>query len=123
MMPPPSTSCYCSHKRERVDQQPLAHGGSCTIGRAVAIFQLIVASGLAAVGSEALDTAFLRAVGSGDIARVKSLLDAGAHIDAKGINGYFALETAIDHASSTIAMLLLERGANVNLADDFGTTA
>jgi len=66
---------------------------------------------------------FLRAVRTDDLEAARTLLERGAPIDARDINGYFALEYAIDHADTELAKLLLAHGANVNLSDDFGTTA
>src|SRR5882724_6884404 len=94
--------------RARADRsESLRRHWRTKIRHVMGVFQIAVTSGLVAAGSNSLDADFLRAVGSGDIARVKALLDAGAHIDVKGINGGFALETAIDQAYSAIATLLL----------------
>src|SRR5690242_7474506 len=70
-----------------------------------------------------LNDDFLHAVGRGDIAETKALLDRGADVNAKIVNGIFALEEAIDLGNDDLVKLLIERGANVNLANDFGDTA
>ena len=70
-----------------------------------------------------LNDDFLHAVGRGDIAEAKTLLDRGADINAKMVNGIFALEEAIDLANDDLVKLLIDRGANVNLSNDFGDTA
>ncbi|HEX4793597.1 MAG TPA: ankyrin repeat domain-containing protein [Humisphaera sp.] len=70
-----------------------------------------------------LNDDFLHAVGRGDIAEAKALLDRGADVNAQIVNGIFALEQAIDLANDDLVKLLIERGANVNLSNDFGDTA
>jgi ankyrin repeat protein len=79
-------------------------------------------------------TALGGAVLSGSVAAVKKLLDSGAKIDAAGsAGGATPLLTAVaisdpnyeNHKGTEkqIALYLLERGADVNLADANGTTA
>lgn len=90
-----------------------------------ATLPLMLARGLSATAetTAAPDSEFLQAVAAGDLARVHSALDRGANVNAKGLNGYFALEEAIDQAKTNLANFLLDHGADVNLRDDFGTTA
>lgn len=72
----------------------------------------------------ALDREFLSAVENRNFANVETLLSKGANINAKEpINGHFALQYAIDWPDSRLVKLLLDKGANVNLADNSGYTA
>lgn len=54
---------------------------------------------------------------------VRTLLDAGAVVDAVAENGTTALMLAALEPDHRIALLLLERGANVNLRDLSGRSA
>jgi ankyrin repeat protein len=71
-----------------------------------------------------IDEDFLNAVEQKDLAKINQLLSRGANLNARSrINGYFALQYAINWPSLDLVKLLLGKGANVNLADDGGTTA
>jgi serine/threonine-protein phosphatase 6 regulatory ankyrin repeat subunit B len=71
-----------------------------------------------------IDEDFLNAVQQKDLTKINQLLSRGANINARSrINGYFALQYAINWPSLDLVKLLLERGVNVNLADDGGNTA
>lgn len=61
------------------------------------------------------------AVFQNDIATVKSLLAAGADVDAKGIQNATPLYFAAQQGYIPIVKLLLEKGANVNARTDQGT--
>lgn len=50
------------------------------------------------------------------------LIDAGAGVNDKGINGYTALMIAAGKGHVTTAELLLNSGADVNVIDNFGNT-
>ena len=72
----------------------------------------------------AVDKEFLNAVEQRDVARINAALARGANVDAKeSINGHFALQFAIDWPDENLVKLLLDKGANVNLADSLGDTA
>jgi hypothetical protein len=60
--------------------------------------------------------AFLRAVTSGNIAEVTRLLDTGISADATDQEGTHALYLACENGQLAVARLLIERGANVNVA-------
>ena len=53
---------------------------------------------------------------------LRFLLDHGALIDGRDETGATYLQTAIDNADEEIVELLIERGANVNVADEDGVT-
>jgi hypothetical protein len=55
----------------------------------------------------------------GDLATVRTLLDAGVPVDAKSEYGATALSFACDKGHTEVVKLLLERGADVNVADSF----
>lgn len=58
----------------------------------------------------------IRAIESGDPARVSALLDAGYPLDASlGVEGQTPLADAVDEGQASVAKLLLDRGADVNL--------
>jgi len=72
----------------------------------------------------AVDKEFLDAVERRDVARINATLARGADVNAKeSINGHFALQYAINWPDENLVKLLLEKGANVNLADSLGDTA
>jgi len=72
----------------------------------------------------AVDKEFLDAVERRDVARINATLARGADVNAKeSINGHFALQYAINWPDESLVKLLLEKGANVNLADSLGDTA
>jgi ankyrin repeat protein len=54
---------------------------------------------------------------------VRSLLDAGADLEAKDQKGWTALMYAVDHLYEEKVAVLLEAGANVNAAGRNGETA
>ena len=51
-----------------------------------------------------------------------TLIDAGADINAKGKHGRTALHQALQLGHHEVSALLLKRGADPTLADDFGMT-
>jgi ankyrin repeat protein len=71
-----------------------------------------------------IDKDFLDAVQNKDVKKINLLLGQGANVNARGpINGYSALQYAINWPDLALVKLLLDKGANVDLADDLGTTA
>jgi ankyrin repeat protein len=68
--------------------------------------------------------AFLDAVENRDVAKIHAVLARGANINAREpINGAFALHYAINWPDLSLVQLLLDKGADVNLADKSGYTA
>ncbi len=63
--------------------------------------------------------ALLEAASKGDLAAVKSLLDAGVPVDSPSEYGATALSFASDKGHSEVVKLLLERGANPKVTDTF----
>ena len=79
---------------------------------------------ISASAQRSIDEDFLDAVQQKDIPRIDRLLSLGANINARSrINGYFALQYAINWPDINLVKLLLDKGANINIADDGGTTA
>jgi ankyrin repeat protein len=71
-----------------------------------------------------LDKAFLDAVQDRALAKMQTLLTQGANINAREpINGAFALHYAINWPDLSLVKWLLDKGADVNLADKSGYTA
>lgn len=71
-----------------------------------------------------LDREFLDAVQERDIPRINQLLSKGANVNAREpINGYFALQYAINWPDINLVKLLLDKGANINISDTSGNTA
>lgn len=60
-----------------------------------------------------------RAAGTGDVAKVKELLDKGTDVNAANSYGATALASACDRGHTEVVKLLLERGANPNTQDTF----
>ncbi len=85
---------------------------------------LIVCSPIFSAQQREIDREFLNAVEQKDIPKITSLLKQGANIDAQEpINGYFALQYAINWPDVALVKLLLDKGANVDLHDKGGRTA
>lgn len=62
------------------------------------------------------------AAGKGDLAAVQKYLNKGGDINARGRHGRTALFEAAANGRVDVLTLLLEKGAAVNLANDFGWT-
>ncbi len=58
---------------------------------------------------------FFQAVKDGDVAEVKSLIEAGADVNAQNKEGVTALMTASATGHTDIAKLLIEEGADVTI--------
>jgi len=69
-----------------------------------------------------LDEELLDAVGDGDIARVKKLLDRGANLNAKNILGLTPLHIAAMYGNLELVDLLLKYGADANAKTDHAVT-
>src|SRR5262245_42028273 len=69
--------------------------------------------------SPAGTTALLDAASNGDRARIASLLDSGVEVNAATRYGVSALGFAAERGHFDIVRLLVERGADVNVADSF----
>lgn len=75
------------------------------------------------VAPRKIDQDLLRESGWGRTEKVKSLLDSGAYVDARDVNGDTSLITAALMGFSDTVELLLERGADVNARNNLGSTA
>jgi|SRR4030095_7987828 ankyrin repeat protein len=60
------------------------------------------------------------AVVQGDVAAIKTLLAAGADINAKGEHGYTALHEAVEQGKIDIVKLLLALGSSIAATNDDG---
>jgi hypothetical protein len=67
-------------------------------------------------------TELLAAAASGNVDRVRQLLDRGANVEVKNAIGATPLMWAAMNGRSEVVELLLERGANVNAATTTGVT-
>ena len=83
----------------------------------------------AKVGSEAtapdelvLDQAFRAACEAGHAAIVEILVDAGARLDSKDVEGFTGLHRAVFHDRLDVTRLLIARGAPVDARNDYGGT-
>jgi ankyrin repeat protein len=77
----------------------------------------LIALSMLAAGTR--EDELLRAVRSGDLAAVKTLLDRGVPVDAKFRYDRTPLSFAADRGHVEIVKLLLDRGADVNAKDTF----
>jgi len=78
---------------------------------------MILVPAAAAFGDSGED---LRAAAAlGDEAKVRALLEAGVPVDAEARHGRTALLEAANKGQLAVARLLIERGANVNVREDF----
>jgi ankyrin repeat protein len=71
----------------------------------------------------ALDAALLEAVEKGDEPRLNSLLDSGADVNAKTVQGTTALMIAAFYKRPKLLSALIARGADVNAGNMMGSTA
>ena len=69
------------------------------------------------------DVSLRAAVLIGDLAKVKSLIEEGADINAKDASGNTPLYYAIQQRNEDIAELLIAKGADVNAKNKSGQTA
>ena len=58
----------------------------------------------------------------GDLERVKALLENGAEVNARDMDGLTVLHHAASDGRIDIVRLLIERGADVNAMDEEGRT-
>jgi ankyrin repeat protein len=65
----------------------------------------------------------LDAVYEGDLQRVKSVLDQGADVNAKDIDGWTALMYASLNGYADIVKYLIDHGADINVKNKYGETA
>ncbi|HKE56347.1 MAG TPA: ankyrin repeat domain-containing protein [Pyrinomonadaceae bacterium] len=85
---------------------------------------LLSCSPLAGAQQRPIDKEFLDAVQKRDLAKINTLLNQGANVNAHDDNnGYFALQYAINWPDASLVKLLLDKGADVNAADEMGNTA
>lgn len=91
-----------------------------TAGLRLALLLLLAVSTLAA-GASAQDPGdeLRRAAGTGDVAKVKELLDKGTDVNAANSYGATALASAADRGHTEVVKLLLDRGANPDTQDTF----
>ena len=69
------------------------------------------------------DERLILAAKEGDVQTVKTLLDAGTNVNAKGYAGYTALMHATRNNHIDCVQILLNAGADVNLENALGKTA
>ncbi|HTY23893.1 MAG TPA: ankyrin repeat domain-containing protein, partial [Desulfomonilaceae bacterium] len=69
-----------------------------------------------------LDQQITQAAKSGDLALVKTLVEKGANVNAKGVNGRTPLMCATLEGHPKIVRLLINRGADINARDQNGET-
>lgn len=62
-----------------------------------------------------LHSEMFRAIASSDRTRLKNMLDAGAQMDVRDVNGRTPLEAAVEHQAHACIHLLLVRGAEPNV--------
>lgn len=88
-------------------------------------FILLFTASLIATGqTRAIDKDFLDAIQNRDAKKAQELLSRGANINTQEpTNGHFALQYAINWPDAGLVKMLVERGADVNLADTSGYTA
>ena len=82
----------------------------------VAIFSLNIATAFANTNYEWFD-----AVRSGNLENVESLINSGVDVNAVDYNGWTALLLASCYGNALIAQLLIENGADVNVAASNGS--
>lgn len=87
-----------------------------TIAKFALFFAILFCSNLFA---GQLEEQLFEAARTGDIAKVKTLLDQGVDVNTKNRYGATALSYASDKGHIELARLLIERGADVNAADTF----
>jgi ankyrin repeat protein len=66
--------------------------------------------------------ALIEAAKQGDLEQVRELLDKGADVNVRYINGMTVLMAAARGGNLEIVKLLIEKGADVNSSDRFGRT-
>lgn len=69
------------------------------------------------------NTALMVAAADGDFAQVQSLLEKGAHVDARGRIGNTALIYAAQEGHVDIVKILVDAGANIAAQNDYRVTA
>jgi hypothetical protein len=62
------------------------------------------------------------AVARGDVAAIKTLLDAGVPVDLLACNGFAPLHLSLVHDNVAVSSLLLERGSSVDVRSTEGAT-
>ena len=84
------------------------------------IFTLVLSAALLADAQMSTNQdALFEAARTGDRARVAALLDSGVNVNAQSRYGVTALGFAADRGHLDVVRLLVERGADVNVADSF----
>jgi ankyrin repeat protein len=87
-----------------------------------AFTRILLAAGANPNSKSTVRSPLMAAAERGYIDNVRALLDAGARIDARGMNQRTALGFAASCKREAVVVLLLKRGANASLAETGGTT-
>lgn len=67
-------------------------------------------------------TPLMEAAFIGDAEKIRELADAGADLDAQDVFGWTAIRYAVRNAKFDAAQMLLDKGANTNIASKTGRT-
>src|SRR5271154_3755812 len=76
-----------------------------------------------AAAAKTPEEALFDAAKNGDVAAVRTLLDARVNVDAADNNGMTALMEAAGKGNNDVAALLIQARAHIDAADNIGVTA